>query len=41
MAVPLDSDGFFRRECPTCERELKWLAVGDDEDKMPPPDGGY
>lgn len=25
MSVPLDSDGFLRRECPTCEREFKWL----------------
>lgn len=41
MAVPLDSDGFLRRECPTCERELKWLAASDDEDETPPRDGGY
>jgi len=25
MTVPLDGDGFLRRECPTCEREFKWL----------------
>jgi hypothetical protein len=25
MSVPLDSDGFLRRECPTCEREFKLL----------------
>jgi DNA-directed RNA polymerase subunit RPC12/RpoP len=25
MSLPLDSDGFLRRECPTCEREFKWL----------------
>ena len=25
MEIPLDSDGFLRRECPTCEREFKWL----------------
>jgi DNA-directed RNA polymerase subunit RPC12/RpoP len=24
MTIPLDSDGFLRRECPTCEREFKW-----------------
>ncbi len=23
MTIPLDSDGFLRRECPTCEREFK------------------
>ena len=26
MSVPLDSDGFLRRECPTCEREFKWFS---------------
>lgn len=25
ISIPLDSDGFLRRECPTCEREFKWL----------------
>ena len=24
MTIPLDADGFLRRECPTCEREFKW-----------------
>jgi len=42
MSVPLDSDGFLRRECPTCEREFKWLANTSDEDEAEPaPDGGY
>jgi len=45
MSVPLDSDGFLRRECPTCEREFKWLPSSSDEDDdaevIPPPDGGY
>lgn len=45
MSVPLDSDGFLRRECPTCEREFKWFAGGaedDDEgDSEPVPEGGY
>jgi DNA-directed RNA polymerase subunit RPC12/RpoP len=33
MSVPLDADGFLRRECPTCEREFKWLPSpsGDGE----------
>lgn len=22
--LPLDADGFLRRECPSCEREFKW-----------------
>lgn len=25
MSLPLDSDGFLRRECPTCEQEFKWF----------------
>lgn len=33
MSLPLDSDGFLRRECPTCEEEFKWFshAEGDDD----------
>ncbi|MGK2851111.1 MAG: hypothetical protein ACSLFN_09405 [Candidatus Limnocylindrales bacterium] len=40
MSVPLDSDGFLRRQCPTCEKDFKWLssAAGEGE---PAPDGGY
>lgn len=41
MSLPLDTDGFLRRECPTCEREFKWLASQHDEESAPPPDGGY
>lgn len=40
MSVPLDGDGFLRRECPTCEREFKW-HVSSDEDSEPVPTGGY
>jgi hypothetical protein len=25
VSFPLDSDGYLRPECPTCEREFKWL----------------
>lgn len=25
ISIPLDKDGFVRRECPACEREFKWL----------------
>jgi hypothetical protein len=45
VSFPLDSDGFLRRECPTCEREFKWLpsSAGDDStesvDAVDP--GGY
>jgi DNA-directed RNA polymerase subunit RPC12/RpoP len=41
MSMPLDSDGFLRRRCSSCERELKWLAAGDDEDGTEAPDGGF
>jgi len=30
ISVPLDSDGFLRRECPTCETEFKWLPSVDE-----------
>lgn len=26
VSLPLDSDGFLRRECPSCEREFKWFS---------------
>lgn len=42
MKVPLDPDGFLRRECPTCEREFKWFASAEGEGEgEPPPVGGY
>jgi hypothetical protein len=42
MSLPLDSDGFLRRECPTCEREFKWLSAEEGSaDAAPIPDGGY
>lgn len=41
MKVPLDSDGFLRRQCPTCERELKWRSAGEDEEATPAPEAGY
>lgn len=32
ISLPLDDDGFLRRECPTCEREFKWHhGPSDDE----------
>jgi DNA-directed RNA polymerase subunit RPC12/RpoP len=30
VPLPLDGDGFLRRECPTCEREFKWLPSPDE-----------
>lgn len=41
ISMPLDSEGFLRRSCPNCERELKWIVAGSDEDSIPAPDGGY
>jgi len=35
VSIPLDDDGFLRRECPHCEREFKWLS-GGGEDSSPP-----
>jgi hypothetical protein len=26
ISVPLDTQGYLRRACPTCQRELKWKA---------------
>lgn len=31
MSLPLDVDGFIRRECPNCEREFKWHHGKTDE----------
>jgi hypothetical protein len=25
VSIPLDVDGFVRRQCPTCDREFKWF----------------
>lgn len=36
VQLPLDADGFLRRECPTCEQEFKWSSDdGLDEDAEP------
>jgi hypothetical protein len=34
VPIPLDNDGFLRRECPSCEQEFKWHngPVGDRPD---------
>lgn len=41
ISLPLDSEGFLRRECPNCERELKWRAAGEGKHATPSPPGGY
>jgi len=38
VPVPLDDDGFLRRECPACGREFKWFY---SEDSEPVPTDGY
>lgn len=41
LSLPLDEDGFVRRECPTCEREFKCTAAPEGEEGTPAPEGGY
>lgn len=36
MSLPLDSDGFLRRECPTCEREFKWFNHNEGDPNVEP-----
>lgn len=31
VSLPLDNDGFLRRECPTCERQFKWFSHSDGD----------
>lgn len=31
VSLPLDDDGFLRRECPRCVREFKWFTHGDGD----------
>ena len=38
VGIPLDPDGFLRRECPSCLRQFKWLP---SEDSEPTGDGLY
>ncbi len=33
VSLPLDGDGFLRRECPACERQFKWLPSSDSQDE--------
>lgn len=43
--LPLDADGFLRRECPTCERQFKWWPTPPpeefSEEVQEPPDVYY
>lgn len=31
VSLPLDNDGFLRRECPTCEEEFKWFSHAEGD----------
>ena len=31
VALPLDDDGFLRRECPVCEHQFKWYVHRDGD----------
>lgn len=42
VSLPLDSDGFLRRACPTCADEFKWRQdQPDDQDCAEADPGGY
>lgn len=41
MPISLDSDGFVRRACPTCDREFKWLYAEDETEATEPSERGY
>lgn len=41
ISLPLDDDGFLRRECPTCEREFKCLVAQGEDEATPALAGGY
>jgi hypothetical protein len=36
VSLPLDSDGFLRRECPTCRQEFKWLSHQEGDPNAEP-----
>lgn len=31
ISLPLDEDGFLRRECPNCERQFKWWQTSEED----------
>lgn len=41
ISMPLDTDGFLRRECPSCEREFKWFHSEDGDAAATDPSGYY
>lgn len=38
ISLPLDNDGFLRRECPTCEKQFKWYAHPEGDPDAEPVD---
>jgi hypothetical protein len=38
VAIPLDSDGFLRRECPTCQQQFKWFSHSEGDPDTEPVD---
>lgn len=34
VEIPLDSDGFLRRECPSCEGQFKWFSHEDGSEEL-------
>src|SRR6266496_1848943 len=36
MSLPLDRDGFLRRECPNCQRQFKWWPAPQGEQSDAP-----
>ena len=43
VSIPLDSDGFVRRECPHCERQFKWHhgPANEEAELQPVPPAYY
>jgi hypothetical protein len=43
VTMPLDSDGFLRRECPNCEEQFKWHhgPANEEAESMPSPPAYY
>lgn len=38
VSIPLDTDGFLRRECPTCVSQFKWFSQNEDDVQAEPVD---
>ena len=43
VTLPLDEDGYLRRQCPRCERDFKWFngATEDAPDDLPDPEAYF